>query len=233
MNNRDRAKWESLYSASYYWKHGMGCWAIKPPYRGKEDMHFFWVLPPDTSKPIQESNLTLTVSLGFQVVTIVEGKVKYSENKEKARHELPRRKRAIIVEPPLVVSNIENKPVKVKKTNRLMTLFRGVITQTTRNLESRRGIKEDVIWHYSFGSMRCAACGFNDMRSLSIDHIAGGGRKHLREIKGSLYSWLKRNNYPLGFQVLCMNCQYVKRVQYQECKGRPQDTMNHAQGKLL
>jgi len=25
-----------------------------------------------------------------------------------------------------------------------------------------------------------------------------------------LYSWLKKNNFPKGFQVLCMNCNFAK-----------------------
>ena len=201
-------------------------------------MHFFWVIPPETSKPIEESNLTLTVSLGFQIVTITNGKVKYSENHDKARHDITRRKPKVIE--PKVIGQTEVPsapllpPIKEKpKRNRLLDLFKGVVTQSTRNMMSRRSIKEDVIWHYSFGTMRCAACGFNDIRSLSIDHINGGGSKHLREIKGSLYSWLKNNNYPLGFQVLCLNCQFIKRAQYQECKGRPRATLSDQQGKLI
>ena len=27
---------------------------------------------------------------------------------------------------------------------------------------------------------------------------------------GKFYAWLKRNNYPSGFQILCMNCQWGK-----------------------
>jgi hypothetical protein len=236
MNKATREQWELLYNESYYWKHGMGCWTIKEPYSGKQDMHFFYVLPPAGSKPIQESNLSLVVNLGFQIVTITDGQVKYSENTTKARHDIPRQK----VRPAIITSIKEPintqmeliKPIKPKHRYNLMELFKGVITQTARNLMSRRNIKEDVIWHYSFGSMRCAACGFNDIRSLSIDHINGGGRKHLKEIKGSLYAWLKRNNYPLGFQVLCMNCQFIKRQQYHECNRKPINTISNNQQRL-
>ena len=73
-----------------------------------------------------------------------------------------------------------------------------------------RGIK--VISHYSNGSMKCKKCGLSKLGGLSIDHIKGGGNKHLKEIgKGNLYGWLIKNNYPKGFQVLCMSCQFIKK----------------------
>jgi hypothetical protein len=42
---------------------------------------------------------------------------------------------------------------------------------------------------------------------LGIDHINGGGTKHRKEIKNfGIYKWLIDNNYPLGYRVLCHNC---------------------------
>jgi hypothetical protein len=88
-----------------------------------------------------------------------------------------------------------------------------------------------VIDHYSNGTMRCSACGIQDMRVLSIDHISGAGNKHRREINVSsgwkFGRWLIRENYPEGYQVLCMNCQFIKRVANHETKPRIQ------QDKLL
>jgi len=52
----------------------------------------------------------------------------------------------------------------------------------------------------------CQCCGEEKTEFLAIDHINGGGGKHRREIRGSLFSWLKVNNYPKGFRVLCHNC---------------------------
>jgi len=56
---------------------------------------------------------------------------------------------------------------------------------------------------------KCKCCGETRREFLTIDHIDGNGRKHRREIgvRGSdFYGWLKQNNYPKGFQVLCFNC---------------------------
>lgn len=60
---------------------------------------------------------------------------------------------------------------------------------------------------------KCTCCGENTYEFLCIDHIANDGKQHrLTLTKGgdSIYRWLKRNNYPDGFQVLCHNCNLAK-----------------------
>jgi len=81
-------------------------------------------------------------------------------------------------------------------------------------------LKFEIISHYSNNKMECMKCGFKDMRALSIDHIHGGGRKHRKQlgIISNFYEWLKKNNYPEGYQVLCMNCQFIKRLENKECE---------------
>lgn len=82
---------------------------------------------------------------------------------------------------------------------------------------SKARIKIRVIYHYSFGTMRCqnpkceVSGGASDIRCLTIDHLTGGGRKHRQEIDKNIYYWLIKNNFPEGFQILCMNCQFIKR----------------------
>lgn len=75
--------------------------------------------------------------------------------------------------------------------------------------------KVSVIEHYSNGTNKCNGCGATDLRVLTIDHVNGDGSKHRKEIhtKGGrpFYSWLINNKYPDGFQVLCLNCQMIKR----------------------
>ena len=81
--------------------------------------------------------------------------------------------------------------------------------------ERRKKLRVELLSHYS-PSLSCQKCGFSDIRALSMDHINGGGIRHLKQIKGSFYYWLKKNNYPTGFQVLCMNCQFIKKVERNE-----------------
>jgi len=79
----------------------------------------------------------------------------------------------------------------------------------------RQQLKQEVIAHYSKGSMRCPICGIDDIVVLCIDHIDGNGQAHRRAIGrtsgAGFYQWLIQNNYPVGFQVLCYNCNMRKR----------------------
>ncbi len=54
---------------------------------------------------------------------------------------------------------------------------------------------------------------------LTLDHIDSKGALHRRELKisgGTLHSWIKLHDFPKGFQVLCMNCQFVKKIEKKE-----------------
>ena len=83
----------------------------------------------------------------------------------------------------------------------------------------RAAIKCEVMRHYS-PSLTCQRCGIADLRVLSVDHIDGGGNAHKkREGTTNIYYWLKRHGFPPGFQILCMNCQWIKKVENHEDKG--------------
>ena len=93
----------------------------------------------------------------------------------------------------------------------------------------RQKLKREVFEHYS-PSLRCVRCGFSDIRALSIDHIDGSGaaqRKALgAAVQGSgLYRYLRQNNYPPGYQVLCMNCQRIKQFENREWGNTPYGVM--------
>jgi hypothetical protein len=72
----------------------------------------------------------------------------------------------------------------------------------------RQALRLEVL---NFYGGKCACCGEAEICFLAIDHINGGGNKHRKEIGGSkIYFWLKANNFPSGFQVLCHNCNLAK-----------------------
>lgn len=83
-------------------------------------------------------------------------------------------------------------------------------------------VKQTVLSHYSDGQPKCTRCGFEDIRALTIDHINGGGNKQRRSdglLGANFFKWLICQNYPKGLQVLCMNCQFIKKVENGEnCK---------------
>ncbi len=87
------------------------------------------------------------------------------------------------------------------------------------NIQPKSKYKErdrfTVLSHYSQGEPKCACCGENIIFFLSLDHINGKGNEHRRELNKSknykatnnvVYRWIIENNFPVGFQVLCHNC---------------------------
>ena len=79
--------------------------------------------------------------------------------------------------------------------------------------EYQKKIRIKVLLHYSKNNkLECECCGTTHYEFLVIDHIKGGGCEHRREIFGDtkggfrFYRWIVNNNYPVGFRVLCHNC---------------------------
>lgn len=67
-------------------------------------------------------------------------------------------------------------------------------------------IRFEVLSHYSRGSPRCACCGEDMLEFLCIDHINGGGSREHKKTGVNIYAWLRKNDFPLGYRVLCHNC---------------------------
>ncbi len=83
------------------------------------------------------------------------------------------------------------------------------IDQNKRNLEWRRKLRQEVVEAYG-GCCQC--CKESRTEFLVIDHVDGGGSKHLKALGGAayFYGWLRRNGFPPGYRVLCSNCNSAK-----------------------
>lgn len=78
--------------------------------------------------------------------------------------------------------------------------------------KTQQKYKELIFNKYSNGTNECECCKEKTKAFLSIDHIKGGGNKHLKSLnlKGNkFYIWLKKNNFPEGYRILCMNCNFA------------------------
>lgn len=84
-------------------------------------------------------------------------------------------------------------------------------------LRARRKSKTNALVAYSGQNPTCSCHGCNEHRweFLTIDHIDGNGAAHRRSLSSTrkvsgreFYVWLRKNNYPPGFRVLCMNCNF-------------------------
>lgn len=66
---------------------------------------------------------------------------------------------------------------------------------------------------------KCSRCPFSDSRALQVDHINGGGAKERRTpgTRGSNGVTLKiLSGHTDGYQLLCANCNWVKRIENRE-----------------
>lgn len=77
------------------------------------------------------------------------------------------------------------------------------------------------VLHDRLGQHVCATCGYADKRALQFDHIDGGGRQHRLSLPsgGAYYkALLSMTDEALraAFQVLCANCNAIKREEHEE-----------------
>lgn len=89
--------------------------------------------------------------------------------------------------------------------------------------QKRKELATNVLSHYGGGKLACVKCGEDDARVLSLDHInRRSAEERSRRVKGLanggwwLYNKLKREGFPEGYQTLCMNCQWRKRIENKE-----------------
>lgn len=69
---------------------------------------------------------------------------------------------------------------------------------------------------------KCVKCGFSDHRALQVDHINASDTKWIDNKLGGyvFYRQLLRGEYDLSeFQLLCANCNWIKRWELNETHG--------------
>ena len=98
------------------------------------------------------------------------------------------------------------------------------------NKKARNKVRLEILNYYSDGKLECACCGEKEFKFLTLDHIKGiknspdkdhvykGNRSRIYGSYGT-YTWLRKNRFPEGYQVLCYNCNCSKGV-YGVCPHR-------------
>ena len=66
---------------------------------------------------------------------------------------------------------------------------------------------------------KCIRCGFDDPRALQIDHVDGGGGAELEKIQSRGVQLRVLRGEP-GYQLLCANCNWIKRWERREWYSR-------------
>jgi len=102
-----------------------------------------------------------------------------------------------------------------EKHKEYMREWRKKNSAKSRSLQLKyyRELRYEIISYYGGSPPKCACCGESIFEFLTVDHINGGGNQHRKSLKvggNGLYTWIKRNNFPPIFQILCANCNYAK-----------------------
>ena len=74
---------------------------------------------------------------------------------------------------------------------------------------------------FSILGEKCS-CGYSDIRALVIDHIKGGGNKERDKYGGAYWFRIleKIKISPNDYQVLCSNCNQIKRMTFENRKRK-------------
>lgn len=75
--------------------------------------------------------------------------------------------------------------------------------------KSYKKLRKLVLEYYG---NKCECCEESRDVFLAIDHVNGGGYEHRKTVK-NIYRWLKINNFPEGFRILCYNCNMATYLQ--------------------
>lgn len=107
---------------------------------------------------------------------------------------------------------------KTKKYYQKLKTEGKLVYKSEYQLKYHKKIRQNIF--VLLGGFNCIKCGFADKRALQIDHISGGGKKELEKFGG----WCIMMSYYLKnpvlakqkLQVLCANCNWIKRNENNE-----------------
>jgi hypothetical protein len=109
---------------------------------------------------------------------------------------------------------------KVRVHNKEAQIKMGLKRNREYKNKRREIVKSEVLTHYGKdGTLMCCweGCTIVDLDMLSLDHTKDNGAEHRRQegktlVGKEIYQWVRRHNYPEGFQTLCMNHQNKKKL---------------------
>lgn len=89
-------------------------------------------------------------------------------------------------------------------------------------LEMRRLVKELRSYCLQKLGGQCLRCGFSDARALQIDHVNGGGSKESRTTRLGTPRYYRKVFAAVAgiYQLLCANCNWIKRHERGETPPR-------------
>ena len=107
---------------------------------------------------------------------------------------------------------VKYRGIQAQRSARNLDLTRDSQNESAKRCKAR--IRKQIIDKHGG---KCARCGFGDDRALQIDHVNGGGGKD-RSSFASQWSYLRHvlADESGKFQILCANCNAIKRIEKKE-----------------
>ena len=96
--------------------------------------------------------------------------------------------------------------------------------KTSQLMQKKYHYKKSKLKLFEILGSQCVRCGFDDKRALQFDHIEGGGSQERKEFKGKKETYRHYASNPelakQKLQVLCANCNWIKRAEKQQFSNR-------------
>lgn len=114
---------------------------------------------------------------------------------------------------------VEGEDAYVSPTDGQVRCYVCIKDRTKRNKSVYRARTKSKV--YDLLGRSCSRCGFNDERALQIDHVNGGGYQERQRIRDYTSLYVRVLKHPEEYQVLCANCNWIKRVENGETGPQP------------
>lgn len=106
-----------------------------------------------------------------------------------------------------------NKEIYRPRKAELMRKYRREHPEKHKAIQHKAHTKERETLFDMYGHV-CVSCGFSDKRALTLDHKLNNGSSERTELgMRGVYRRAKAEYRPDEYQTLCMNCQFIKRVE--------------------
>jgi hypothetical protein len=92
-----------------------------------------------------------------------------------------------------------------------------------------RRVRREILLAYGH---RCVCCGIKNEEFLTVDHIRGNGKSHRKSVGSGLafYRWLRREQYPKDFRLLCHFCNAATHW-FSQCPHQSGMTLDNHPGR--
>lgn len=111
---------------------------------------------------------------------------------------------------------------KYTKKDGTVSIYPSYLCKSCNSKNSRRHYATCKLLVFQHYGQQCVCCGERELSFLTIDHVNNDGKSDVWEsgirITGiKLYARIVKNNFPIKYQVMCMNCNFGKRMNAGVC----------------